>query len=327
MTAQPLISGIIIFFNEVRFLETAIASVFAQTYPHWELLLVDDGSTDGSTAIAQRYAAQFETVYYLDHPGHQNRGMSTSRRRGVAAARGEYIAYLDADDVWLPHKLEQQLALLQQQPEADLVHGPLQQWYSWTNRPEDQGRDRLYGAQHPYCNTLVSPPKLVALFLRRDEFIPSGFLVKRAVLQDGAVYEDEFREGYSDAIALVKICLSATVYVSEDCTYLYRKHPQSSTARSWQNSLQDREPLEYFTWIAAYFKQQNITDPQLHRIVNQKLWRCHHPHLSRWLSPKHHLDRIEQWIIQGGRHILPLAVRHWLWLQWETLRIRFFGFH
>ncbi|WP_404783340.1 glycosyltransferase family 2 protein [Altericista sp. CCNU0014] len=327
MADQPLISAIVIFFNEERFLGEAIASVFQQTYDNWELLLVDDGSTDGSTAIAQECAARHpDKVFYLEHLGRENRGMSASRHLGVASARGLYIAYLDGDDVWLPHKLTQQFGCLQEHPQADMVHGPLRQWYSWTGNPGDRGRDRLYGSGHPYCNSLVAPPQLLALFLQRDEFIPSGFLVKRSVLEDGTVYEAAFREGYSDAIALVKICLKATVYVCEDCTYLYRKHLHSSTYRSWQN-VADREPLAYFEWIAAYFERQNVSDPDLLRILERKLWHCRHPRLSRGLSLKHHLDSLEQLAIRGGRRVLPDAARHWLWLQWENLRIRVFGFH
>src|SRR5919198_1004258 len=105
----PLVSAIIIFLNAERFIQEAIESVFAQTYDAWELLLVDDGSTDGSTAIARRYAEQHPgKVRYLEHNGHQNRGKSASRNLAIRNCTGEYIAFLDADDVWLPRKLEQQ---------------------------------------------------------------------------------------------------------------------------------------------------------------------------------------------------------------------------
>src|SRR5829696_811917 len=102
MNSKPLVSSVMIFFNAERFIREAIESVFAQTYDNWELLLVDDGSTDDSTQIALHYAEQYpERVRYLEHPGHQNRGMSASRNLGVSQAKGEYIALLDADDVWL----------------------------------------------------------------------------------------------------------------------------------------------------------------------------------------------------------------------------------
>ena len=89
MKAQPLVSVVIIFLNPGEFLSEAIESVFAQTYGNWELLLVDDGSTDSSTDVALQYAARYpERTRYLEHKGHQNRGMSASRNLGIRNARG-----------------------------------------------------------------------------------------------------------------------------------------------------------------------------------------------------------------------------------------------
>jgi glycosyltransferase involved in cell wall biosynthesis len=83
-------------------------------------------------------------VRYLQHPGHANLGMSASRNLGIRQADGPYMAFLDADDVWLPAKLEQQVALLEAWPEAAMVYGPTLWWYSWTERLEDQGRDFIH---------------------------------------------------------------------------------------------------------------------------------------------------------------------------------------
>ena len=86
----PRVSAIINFLNEERFLQEAIESVFAQSFNDWELLLVDDGSTDGSTGIARRYAEKNPgKVRYLIHEGRQNRGMSASRNLGVRNAVGK----------------------------------------------------------------------------------------------------------------------------------------------------------------------------------------------------------------------------------------------
>src|SRR5262245_39269876 len=100
MTGPPLISAITIFLNGDRFIREAIESVLAQTYQSWERLLGDDGSTDGSSAIALEYASRFPgRIRYIEHEGHHNRGMSASRNAGIRHARGRYIALLDADDV------------------------------------------------------------------------------------------------------------------------------------------------------------------------------------------------------------------------------------
>src|SRR5262249_39242789 len=105
----PEVSVVVIFLNEARFLPEAVDSVFAQTHECWELLLVDDGSMDASSSIARRIAELHPgRVRYLEHDGHVNRGRSSSRNLGIHHARGQFVAFLDADDVWFPRKLERQ---------------------------------------------------------------------------------------------------------------------------------------------------------------------------------------------------------------------------
>ncbi|SRR5579871_1612199 len=103
---NPLISVIVPTHNYGRFIGDALQSACAQTYANTELIVVDDGSTDDTKARL----APFETrVQYIYQP---NRGPAAARNTGIQAARGAYLAFLDADDVWLPHKLERQLDAL-----------------------------------------------------------------------------------------------------------------------------------------------------------------------------------------------------------------------
>src|ERR1700752_2947232 len=98
MSSAPLVSAIIIFLNEERFLAEAIGSVIGQSHANWELLLVDDGSTDRSTAIAREHAARMpDRIRYYEHEAHANRGMSAARNLGLDHARGRYIGFLDGD--------------------------------------------------------------------------------------------------------------------------------------------------------------------------------------------------------------------------------------
>ena len=100
MTNQPLVSVVLIFWNAERFIAEAIESVFAQTYRTWELLLVDDGSSDSSTTIARSYSERDpQHMHYLEHPGHVNHNMSASRNLGIGNAQKAYVAFLDTDDV------------------------------------------------------------------------------------------------------------------------------------------------------------------------------------------------------------------------------------
>src|SRR5258708_538275 len=120
----PVVSVIVTFWNAERFFDEAIQSVLAQTYTSWELLLVDDGSTDGSTTVARAYAARWgDRNRYLEHSEHENRGVCAGRNLGVRNATGRYIAILDADDVWLPAKLQEQVEILDTHPEVAMVFG------------------------------------------------------------------------------------------------------------------------------------------------------------------------------------------------------------
>ena len=119
MNNSPLVSVVTAFYNEEKFLEETILSVINQDYDNWELLLVDDGSPDGSTRIAKKYTADYPgKIRYLHHENRANRGVCNSRNLGITHARGEFIAYLDADDVWLPEKLRRQVEIFQLNPDT-----------------------------------------------------------------------------------------------------------------------------------------------------------------------------------------------------------------
>ncbi|MHB9155123.1 MAG: glycosyltransferase family 2 protein [Endomicrobiales bacterium] len=120
---MPKVSVIIPAYNNGAYLPESIESVLRQTCRDLEILVVDDGSTDNTREVAQRYA--------LKDPGRvryvyqQNRGPGAARNRGIAEARGEYLAFLDADDRWLSTKLEKQAAILDSRPDTGLVYTDL----------------------------------------------------------------------------------------------------------------------------------------------------------------------------------------------------------
>ena len=132
--SDKLVSVITCFLNEERFLEEAILSVIGQTYSDWELILVDDGSADNSKEICSRFVEQYPgKIFYYDHPGHANRGLSASRNAGIRKSRGTWIALLDADDVWNSDKLEYQMDIAQQHPGVSMICEASQYWSSWNN--------------------------------------------------------------------------------------------------------------------------------------------------------------------------------------------------
>ncbi len=102
--------------NAAKTIDSAIASVVAQTHCRWELIVIDDGSADGTVQIVREWEARDSRVKLLKN--RENQGVSRARNRGVSRARYPFIAFLDSDDAWLPEKLELQLAELDRHPEA-----------------------------------------------------------------------------------------------------------------------------------------------------------------------------------------------------------------
>jgi glycosyltransferase involved in cell wall biosynthesis len=294
VNSKPLVSVIIPFFNAEKFLQETIESAIAQTYDNWELLLVDDGSTDNSSEIALHYIKQCsEKVRYLEHSNHQNRGACATRNLGICNAKGEYIALLDADDVWLPHKLEQQVAILDSQPEAAMVYGPSQKWYSWTGNPEDMQRDTEYelGVQ---SNTLVKPPTLLALSLRgkTNAPCPSNILFRREMVERVGGFEEEWRgmyQLYEDQAFFAKVHLKESVYVASECWDRYRKHPDSCVAVVRQAGQADSVRLFFLNWLEKYLSEQGIKDTEVWQALQKALWPYHHPLLSRLSGRVQHL--------------------------------------
>ena len=279
----PVVSVIMIFLNEERFIRDAIESVRAQTYPAWELLLVDDGSTDGSTAIAREYAERYpQQVRYLEHDAHQNRGMSASRNLGLSTALGQYIAFLDGDDVYLPQKLERQVPLLEQHPTAVMVYGATQRWYSWSGRAEDAARDAFRRLGVP-PNTLVQPPELVLRFLAGSAETPGicGVLARRAVLLEVGGFEEDFRDMFEDQVCFYKICLRYPVFVESGSWDRYRQHGGATSVRARRSGYHWRRAnprhRAFMTWLERYVAEKGIKDPRVRRLVRRRAWPYRHP--------------------------------------------------
>ncbi|MBD1918178.1 MULTISPECIES: glycosyltransferase family A protein [Cyanophyceae] len=314
MTPPPLVSIITPFLNAEAFFEEMIESVIAQTYGHWELMLVDDGSTDSSTAIAQRYAAQYPgKIRYLDHEGHQNWGKSTSRNLGIQQSQGDYIALLDADDIFLPQKLEKQVAILETHSEAGMIYGPTLYWYGWTGQDGDRRRDRI-AALGLQANSLVQPPHLMTLYLRKGGVVPCtcGLLVRRTLVDTIGGFDETIQHMYEDQVFIVKVCLKAPVFVEQDCWDQYRQHDASSSSVAIREG--EYHPLKlnaarlkFLTWLGDYLAAENIQDQLLMRAYQRALWPYSHPQLAKITLPAEYLvKRVLGSLATAVQRVLPV---------------------
>jgi len=119
MRDHPFVSVIIPTYNRAHLIVEAIESVLAQTYRNLEVIVVDDGSTDKTPEVLEHYTGLDRRVRLVRQ---DNRGVAAARNRGLAHTTGELIAFCDSDDLWLPHKLERQVAFLQEHAEVTLVY-------------------------------------------------------------------------------------------------------------------------------------------------------------------------------------------------------------
>jgi glycosyltransferase involved in cell wall biosynthesis len=225
------VSVVLIFHNEAAFLAEAIASVQSQTYPQWELLLVDDGSSDASSDIARAAAASDPArVRYLTHPGGANRGMSASRNLGLYSARGEFACFLDGDDIYLPDRLRLHVGILQSFPQVGMVQSDHVRWRSWS------GADRRHDLVRPFLavgDQVLRPP----LGLTRILLVPylvagiCNITVRRQAALDAGGFVDAFSSLYEDQAFVARMTLHHTVYVLQEYLACYRHHPASTTRR------------------------------------------------------------------------------------------------
>jgi glycosyltransferase involved in cell wall biosynthesis len=267
--AEPVVSVIMIFLDAAPFIAEAIDSVIGQTLGTWELILVDDGATDGSELIAASYARERPAqIQVCSHPGRENRGMSASRNAGLQAARGRYVAFLDADDVYLPHRLQRHVDILERFPDVDMVQSELVHWYSWeppsARRDEDYVRPLLRPDDH-----VIEPPDglLLAIAVPLYSVGICNITVRRQVLLELGGFESEFRAAFEDQVALVKIYLHCKVYVLQAFLARYRRHPGSWTRQAKEQGARAAAAVDarraFHRWLIDHCERAGVADPLL----------------------------------------------------------------
>ena len=254
MNSQPLVSIIIPFLNPGYWLTEAIDSVLAQTYTNLEIILIDDGSVDEDAAIALKYCGRFPgRVFYYMHESHVNKGLTASRNLGLSKARGMLIAFLDADDCWMPAKLTEQLSLFETMPEIQVICEASLFWYNW-NDVEKENSIMHIGAEPGVYN----PPQLMELLYPFGEGqppCPSGIIIKREVIDRCGGFEESFSgiyQLYEDQAFLFKVYSSEIIYISNQVNNLYRKRENSMSSAANNLEIYNTVRQFYANWIEGH---------------------------------------------------------------------------
>lgn len=290
---KAFVTVILCFYNEERFLREAVDSVLAQDYVDWELLLVDDGSSDGSVLMAKQYAqSNPDRILYLEHPGHANKGLSASRNLGIDHARGEFVAFIDADDVWMPKKLSNQWSIFEQNQEVTVVLESSEYWRSWDNAQHEDVVIRV-GADE---GTYHAPDLMLKLYPlgKGAAPCPSGVMIRRQSLKRSG-FEDSFRgiyQMYEDQAFFCKVYLNEVVYVSHRCNNRYRQRAASLVSSVHESGKYHIVRQFYLSWLVQYLKTRPLRYPAVELLVARALQRYRRP--------------VIYWI----KHTLPQAIKN-----------------
>lgn len=282
MLQQPLVSVIIPFYNEEKFLSEAIESVRAQDYKNWELLVVDDGSSDMSAAIAKKYAdTNPGKIVYRHHAGHANKGLSATRNEGIRQSKGDLLAFLDADDTWLPEKLTNQVAIFQEYMGIAMVAEASDYWFSWSD-PEKQDIRIPVGVPQ---DRVFEPAELLQYLYPLSNGAapcPSGLMVTKEAVAKVGGFEESFTKQYQlyeDQAFLHKIYLKERVFISSSCHNRYRQRV-GSIVQQVHSANQYHEVRKHFLeWLEEYLQREQLQDRSTQLLLRKALAPYHYPKL------------------------------------------------
>lgn len=277
-STRPLVSVIIPFLNAEAFIRESVQSVFDQTYDNWEILFVDDGSADSTIRHVRHWMETLpHKIRLLEHPGHQNRGISASRNLAIRHSRGKYFAPLDADDLWMPEKLEKQVAILETHPEADMVYGRSQRWYP--HSMNSQGPELRHVLELGIAADRSYPPQVLSTLLyplgSAPSAPPSNWLVRRELFEKIGGFEEQFHGMYGlyeDQAFLAKAYIHGTVFVSgEDYWDTYRIHPNSCVSWVTRGGHYRAVRRFFLDWLDTYLERQGTQVPHVREALQTAL--------------------------------------------------------
>jgi glycosyltransferase involved in cell wall biosynthesis len=226
--SQPLISVIVPTYNYGRYIGETLESLRAQTYAAWECIVVDDGSTDDTGEVVARYAGREPRVRYVRQ---ENQRQAAARNNGIRHARGQYIQFLDADDLLEPEKFARQVALLEARPDVDIVYSNVR----YFNAGQPRVMRRANASDDPWMPEIsgAGTPMLAALV--RNNIMPvNSPLLRRLTIEEVGDFA-EMLTPVEDWEYLIRCAAAGKNFYYDDAEgtrALVRSHPESSSSDS-----------------------------------------------------------------------------------------------
>jgi glycosyltransferase involved in cell wall biosynthesis len=225
MDKKPLVSIVIPAYNIERYIVGAVESALAQTYRPLEIIVTDDGSTDGTKTLLEPYIAKGEVRYIYQ----KNKGIAGARNTAIRAAKGEYIALLDGDDLFLPEKISRQVAYLEEHPECDASYCGI--WIFYDGAPDD-----VFKLNYTYYSGIDVFPNL----LRKQFINPTTLVIRRTVFEKFGFFDEKI--GYCEdwELCLRIVSNGGTICFLSD--YLAKcRWRAGSTSYSMRSKIRDKK--------------------------------------------------------------------------------------
>jgi glycosyltransferase involved in cell wall biosynthesis len=237
----PKVSVITAAYNHVEFVRQSVESALNQTYRDFEHIIVDDGSTDGTAEVLQSFENRIKYIRQ------ENRGAHAAINAGIRASSGDYIAILDSDDAWLPHKLERQMPMFDQRPDAGMVYS---QAYVINSEGHIENPEIVLGAavdeERPFEDVLMNyPVPVLTAVIRRDCFEDIGFF-------------DERWTALSDWEFWLRLVLKWPIVFVPEPLALYRVHGKNTFASLISTGHTDRERLAIINEASAWLRPKDL---------------------------------------------------------------------
>lgn len=267
-TRRPKVSVMIPAYNSAKYLPEAITSVLDQTYPSYEIIIINDGSTDNTKEIIKPW---LDRVRYFEH---ENQGVSATRNRGIYLSRGELIAFLDADDIFMPRKLEQQVAMFESQPDLGILNSGYRIISEEGQKVVDIER----------WSTI--PDLTPEIWLLHKPVLPSAMMFRREWLVKVEGFDTRFFASEDVDLVLRMVAIGCPSDWLRELTVYYRQHQSSA---SWRNPtrqmvnaelmqecffartdlpesmrrLERQSKYDFLVWIACVLHQANCTSEMI----------------------------------------------------------------
>ena len=301
---MPTITVVIPVYNGAQTIRATLESILAQSFQDIEIVVINDGSTDGTAAIVEAIIEQYTgcPIRLMHYP---NRGLAASRNRGIQQSRCELISFVDADDLWTPHKLADQLAALRANPGAAVA-------YSWTDCIDLADRVCRRGS-HVAAEGQVYDKLLMGNFLDSG----SNALFRKQVFKAVGPF-DETLTAAEDWDMFLRVALDHTFVAVPKVQVLYRLSPQSMSANLKR---QERESLRVLTQAFARapqlpWRKKRKSLAQVYRYLTFKALESCFTRRRAWAAAKY----LGQALYQDPQQLRPIRLfRDQLWIILKTL--------